>query len=207
MQEILNQFVYWAKQAGTYNLVQCSSGNLSQRLDDTKILVSGTGSWLSRLSADQVAVVSLETGESLNGIRPTGELPLHLGIMQGRTDVNVVLHFQSVAATSLCCANYTPNYNVIIEVPLYIGKVETLPYLKPGSEELAQAVKELPPEVQLVQLSNHGQIAIGNSMEEVIQIAVFFELACQVILNNTNAKVLNEKDISGLQAYAKHRKR
>ena len=208
MQEIMKQFVFWAQQAATHNLVQCSSGNLSQRLDDTQILVSATGSWLSSLSTDQVSIVSLATGESLNGIRPTGELPLHLGIMQERPDINAVLHFQSVAATSLCCATYVPDYNVIIEVPLYIGKVATLPYLKPGSTELAQAVRQLPQDIRMVQMSNHGQIAMGSSLEEVVQMAVFFELACQIILNNANkVNVLLEKDILGLNAYAKQRKR
>jgi ribulose-5-phosphate 4-epimerase/fuculose-1-phosphate aldolase len=205
--DMMEDFIHWAHQAGEYKLNQCSSGNLSQRLGNNTMLVSGTGSWLSTIRREQVAVVNLENGKSMNGIRPTGELPLHLSIMQQRPEINTVLHFQSEAATSLCCADIIPDYNVIIEIPLYVGEVATLPYLPPGSMELAEAVKHLPTNICMIQMSNHGQIAMGASLMEVIQMAVFFELACKVIINNsTKVKILDKEMIYGLKAYASSRK-
>ncbi|MDD3742101.1 MAG: class II aldolase/adducin family protein [Lentimicrobiaceae bacterium] len=203
----MDEFIYWARKAAAYNLVKCSSGNLSQRIDDQQMLVSGTGSWLESLSAEQVAVVDSLTGESLNNVQPTGELPLHLALTRmQRPGINAVLHFQSEAATTLCCADFVPDYNVIIEIPLYVGEVVTLPYLQPGSEALADAVSGLPPHIRMVQMSNHGQIAMGSSLKEVMQKAVFFELACKVIVNsNKGIKRLNHEQIEGLKAYAKSR--
>lgn len=204
---MMNEFIQWSHLTGEYKLIKCSSGNLSQRLNENTMLVSGTGSWLSTILHEQVAVVDIETGKSMNGISPTGELPLHIGIMQHRPEINTVLHFQSEAATSLCCAEIVPDYNVIIEIPLYVGAVATLPYLPPGSAELAEAVKNLPTNICMVQMNNHGQIAMGASLREVIQMAVFFELACQVILNNFNkVKILDKEKTEKLSAYANSRK-
>ncbi|HAH58667.1 MAG TPA: class II aldolase family protein [Bacteroidales bacterium] len=204
---MIDEFIHWAPAAGAYKLIQCSSGNLSQRLDNNTMLVSGTGSWLSTIRRGQISVVDMKDGKSTNGIRPTGELPMHLEIMRQRKEINTILHFQSEAATSLCCADYIPDYNVIIEVPLYVGKVATLPYLPPGSSELVQAVRHLPIDIRMVQLRNHGQIAMGSSLMEVIQMAVFFELACKVIINNADQVITLDNDqMEGLKTYAAGRK-
>jgi ribulose-5-phosphate 4-epimerase/fuculose-1-phosphate aldolase len=34
----------------------------------------------------------------------------------------------------------------------------------------------------LAMMANHGQIVVGKSFDDVIQKAVFFELACEIIL-------------------------
>lgn len=182
----LKQFAYWARQAGKYNLAKCSSGNMSQRLDDGTILISESRAWLSNLKLSQIAHVNLSDRKANNQKVPSGELPLHLSILHARTDVNTILHCQSESATALACRDeIITDYNIIIEVPIYIGNVRHLPFLMPGSEDLAQAVAKASMEADLIQLQNHGQVVMGKNYEEVIQKAVFFELACALILKNS----------------------
>lgn len=150
-----------------------------------------------------VVLVELSTGNILQGKNPTGEFPLHRAVLHANPEVNVVLHCQSPAATALGCTNNVwLDYDVIIEVPIYIGKVEHLPYLKPGSEELANAVAAASRSAGVIQLSNHGQVITGKNYRDVIQKAVFFELACSIIIkNNFNPSSLLHDQISELKGY------
>lgn len=199
----LKEFARWARKVGKYDLARCSSGNLSHRLSDGTIIVSASRSWLSNLKKDQVVQVSSHDGKVLKGNVPTGELPLHLAVMNRNPGINTILHCQSPAATAIACI--TPqdiDYNVIIEVPIYIGNIRHIPYIQPGSQELADAVAEASYSASVIQMQNHGQVIIGNSYQEVIQKAVFFELACNIILKLTfQHSTLKENHIERLKGY------
>lgn len=171
------------REAGERGLLRCSSGNLSQRLGDGRMLVTRTRSWLGRLAEDDIAVCSIADGTSLNNVPPTVEVRFHAGILRARPDVNVVLHYQSPCATALACRKKNRlNYNVIPEIPFYIGPVGHVPYLPPGSPELADAVIEAMTGHDLAMMANHGQITVARDFEHAVQNAEFFELACQILL-------------------------
>jgi ribulose-5-phosphate 4-epimerase/fuculose-1-phosphate aldolase len=117
-------------------------------------------------------------------------------------DVNSVLHFQSPSATTIACMDIKPDYSVIIEIPLYIGEIGHVPFLLPGSEELATAVGVQSVKTDLIQLANHGQVVCGTSYHEVLQKAVFFELACSILLkSNFKAKTIPFDKASILRNY------
>ena len=159
----------------------CSSGNLSWRVGD-KMLVSGTGSWLPVLTPEKVAVCDIMSGQVENGVRPSMESVFHLGILRERPEVNVVLHFQSEYATVVACMKNKPsNFNVTLEVPYRVGGVAVVPYYRPGSLELANAVIEAMKDHDAVLLSNHGQVVCGRDFDEVLERALFFEMACREI--------------------------
>lgn len=205
-QELLSafkEFAKWARKAGKYDLARCSSGNLSHRLDDGTMMVSASRSWLSNLKKDQVVQVSCNDGKVLKGNAPTGELPLHLAVMNRNPGINTILHCQSPAATSIACKiPQDIDYNVIIEVPIYIGNIKHVPYIKPGSQELADAVAEASVNAGVIQMQNHGQVITGNSYKEVIQKAVFFELACNIMLkNNFQYSTIKADHIEHLKGY------
>lgn len=197
------KFVKWARKASEYKLLQCSSGNLSRRLNNDLALVSQSRSWLGNLKKKNIVLLELSTGNILLGKNPSGEFPLHRAVLQANPEINVVLHCQSPAATALACRNDVRiDYEVIIEVPLYLGKVEHLPYLKPGSEELADAVAEACKTSGIIQMANHGQVVTGRNYRETIQKAAFFELACSIIINNGfNSSILTKTQISELKGY------
>ncbi|MFC1636539.1 class II aldolase/adducin family protein, partial [Planctomycetota bacterium] len=65
--------------------------------------ITVTDSWMSTMSKDQIAVCRVDDGAILNGKQPSKEIGFHAGILQERSDVNVVLHYQSPYATTLSC--------------------------------------------------------------------------------------------------------
>ena len=199
-EENIEYFVTHARRYGEAGLMLCSSGNLSWRVGE-KALVSGTGSWLPVLTGERVAVCDVVSGLSENGVRPSMESVFHLGVMRERADVNVVLHFQSEYATVVACMKEKPeSFNVTLEVPYHVGEIAVIPYYCPGSPELAQAVIDGMREHDAVLMSNHGQVVCGKDIDDVLQRALFFEMACRIIVQSGGEyDVLGEKDVENLK--------
>ncbi len=201
--EHINEFLAQAHRVGEAKLTVCSSGNLSWRIGDEAI-VSGTGSWVPTLTAAKVAVCDVATGTVKNGVKPSMESGFHLGIMRARPDVNVVLHFQSEYATAVACMEQKPSdFNVTAEVPCHVGReIPIIPYYRPGSPELAHAVVEAMKSHNSVLLTNHGQVVCGASFDEVFERAMFFEMACRIIVQSQGRySVLTPQEIDDLEIY------
>ena len=199
----INEFVTQARRVGDAGLTVCSSGNLSWRIGD-EALLSGTGSWVPALTAEKVAVCDVATGTVKNGVRPSMESGFHLGIMRARPDVNVVLHFQSEYATAVACMEQKPSdFNVTAEVPCHVGReIPVIPYYRPGSPELAHAVVEAMRSHNSVLLTNHGQVVCGAGFDEVFERAMFFEMACRIIVQTQGRySVLTPQEIDDLEIY------
>lgn len=179
----LSEFVDACHCVGKKGLMQCSSGNLSRRIDGDRMLISGSRTWLVEIRDDQVAICRISDAAPINDVRPSVETGFHAGVLRTRTDANVVLHFQSPFATTLACGSpETIDFNVLPEIAYYIGTIGTVPYLTPGSPELAEAVIQAQETNDMVVLQNHGLVTVGVEYDDAIQKAVFFELACRVIV-------------------------
>lgn len=197
------EFINAAHRAGNEHLMLCSSGNMSWKIGD-KVMISGTGSWLPAIQKEKIAILSLTDGTSLNGIKPSMEHGFHLGVLRNRPDVDVVLHFQSEYATTIACMKNKPsNFNVTAEVPCHVGKeIPVIPYYRPGSPELAQAVVEALKEHDSCLLTNHGQVVCGKDFNSAFEKAMFFEMACRIIVQSgMNYTVLTEEEIRDLDKY------
>ncbi|NDW08665.1 class II aldolase/adducin family protein [Dysgonomonas sp. 520] len=203
--EHIAKFIEQANRVGKERLQLCSSGNLSWRIDDNIALISGTGSWLPRLAEENVSVCDISTGMRIDGPKPSMESTFHLGVLRERKDMNVVLHFQSQYATVVSCMKNKPkNYNVVAEVPCYCGReIPVIPYFRPGSPELAKAVSEALTNHDCALMSKHGQVVCGKDFDDAFQKAVFFELACSIIVRagEGNYLTLTDEEIHDLDVY------
>lgn len=203
--EQVERFIAMAHRAGRERLMLCSSGNLSWRIDDDLALVSGTGSWVPDLKPENVALCRISDRERLEGPKPSMEIGFHLGVLHRRPEVNVVLHFQSEYATVVSCMKEKPaDFNVTAEVACHPGaRIPVIPYFRPGSPELAEAVIEALSEHDCALMSSHGQVVCGKDFDEAFQRAVFFEMACRIIVlaGKGNYDTLSEHDVADLETY------
>jgi len=200
--ESVKAFVRAGREAAARGLMRCSSGNLSWRVDAEHMLATATRSWVSRLTEDDVVVLRIADGIVLNGRKPTIEVAFHAGILRARPDIDVVMHFQTTYATMLACQEAERvNYFVIPEIPFYIGPIGHVPYLTPGSQQLADAVVETMRDHNLAIMANHGQVTVARDLDYAIQNAEFFELACQIIVQSgADVRPLTEEAVRELRA-------
>lgn len=200
----IEEFVRQARRVGAAGLTICSSGNLSWRLENDEVLLSGTGSWVPELTSDRVSVCRLSTGEVLNGVRPSMESVFHMGVMRRREDVNAVLHFQSPYATAVACMDRRPdNFNFTAEMALHVGEtIPMIPYFRPGSPELASHVIDALTEHNSAMLLKHGQVVCGKDFDQAFERAMFFEMGCRIaVLNGSNVNPLTPEEIGDLESY------
>lgn len=199
----IEAFLAAAHEIGDRKLTRCSSGNLSWRIGELA-LVSGTGSWVPELRKEQVSICRIATGEWINGVKPSMESTFHLTVMRNRPEVNVVLHCQSICATTVACMKNKPqNFNVTAELPCHCGsEIAVVPYYRPGSPELAQAVVEAMKDHDSVLLEKHGQVFVGKDFKEAIERAEFLEMACEIILRSgMSYNTLTLEEIDDLDKY------
>jgi ribulose-5-phosphate 4-epimerase/fuculose-1-phosphate aldolase len=213
-------FIEFAHDVAKNNLVRASSGNISARTDFNTLLITISGSWLEKLTYDDMIECSMQDDENESTSRqsghliqsikskPSSEIEMHRHILNSRKDINVVLHCQSQYATLLTCQNGfedidISNLSVIPEIPYYIKQLGCIGYYKPGSIELAKAVgASAYMGNNVILLKNHGQVIVGRDFNETLQRAIFFELACSIVFSSLQCDIctLSSKDIRELQS-------
>ena len=88
---LIEQLIHVAGSAVRAGLVLGSGGNLSARLDDGTIAVTGKGTWLDTLRPDQFAILDL-AGRQVGGAVASSEWKLHTALYEARPDANAVVH-------------------------------------------------------------------------------------------------------------------
>lgn len=206
--DVYAQLITFGAAAAAEKLLISTCGNASLRLDDETMLISGTGSELRQLAADQISRVRLADGAHLSGPKPSMEVDLHRLVYLARPGAGAVLHCQSPGATLLAChADPPQDLNFIPEIPVYVGRPVYVEYAAPGSDRLAGHVADAfaDPEVNVVQMRNHGQTYAGKSWRALIRSAVFFEFACWMALQGTALRTIPATDVATLRDYGRER--
>lgn len=147
-----------------------TSGNVSARVTGG-MLVSPSGVVPAVLTADQIVFVS-DAGEwDPDGPRPSSEWRMHLGILAARPEAAAVVHCHSRHATILACAGREiPALHYMVAVAGG-DRVPLAPYATFGTAELADGIAATLKGYRACLMANHGQIAIGRSLDEALAIA------------------------------------
>lgn len=172
-------------------LTRGTSGNVSTR-DPRSGLVAITPSGLpySALTSADVTVVDLD-GRVIDGSRkPSSETPMHCAVYRASqaAEGGAIVHTHSPFATAFAVMNrdLPP-----ITVPLaLLGNVPVVPFMMPGSAELAAAVASAIAAGQPTKtlnttcclLQNHGLVCTGPSLEKALESAVYVEEGAQVAI-------------------------
>jgi len=129
--KMMTSFIEACHEIGKRQLLRCSSGNMSFRINKKYMLITASRSWKGSITPSEVTLCDIEDEHVISGKKPSVEIFFHAGILRSRPDINVVLHFQSPNATVISCAKRNINYFVIPEIPFYIGKIVRIPFFYP----------------------------------------------------------------------------
>lgn len=201
---IESRIIELAGRASALGLLRSTCGNISARVEEGRFAISGSGSYLGNLQPSDIAYVGVDDPTRRSGARPSSETPMHRAIYLARPEIGAVLHFQSLAATTLACAQtWEVDLNLIPEYPVYVRDTVAVPYFTPGTDALAEAVGQavLGNEARIVVMRNHGQIALGGDLNEALQAAEFFEFAAQIALQGLALRTLNAQERADLVRY------
>ncbi|WP_439575825.1 3-oxo-tetronate 4-phosphate decarboxylase [Phreatobacter sp.] len=196
--------VRWGRSLFERGLTPGSSGNMSVRLADG-FLFTPTNSCLGFLEAGRLSRLDAD-GRHVAGDAPTKELPLHFAFYEARPSARAVVHLHSTHATALSCLADTDPEDAIPPVTPYVvmrvGKVPVLPYVRPGSADIAPLIRERAAAHPAVLLGNHGPVVAGTSLEAAVFAMEELEETARLVMLTRGMKVrlLGAADVADLDA-------
>jgi ribulose-5-phosphate 4-epimerase/fuculose-1-phosphate aldolase len=145
-----------------------STGNISARTDDGGLLVSPTGTSFGRLDPARLSRFDSQ-GRLIDGDPPTKEMPLHAAFYDTRSTAGAVVHLHSCHSVALSMMPDVDADNFLPPLTPYaimkLGKVQLLPFFRPGDPAMGQAVRGLAGKRSAVMLANHGPVVAGRDVE------------------------------------------
>ncbi|KAA9367319.1 aldolase [Ochrobactrum sp. Sa2BUA5] len=161
-----------AKSMYDRGLTAGSSGNISARLSDGRLLVTPTGSCFGRLDPQRLSLFD-QQGRLLDGDPPTKEMSLHTAFYETRgARAKAVVHLHSCHSVALSLLPDTDPDNMLPPLTAYsiikLGKVKMLPYFMPGDPAIGAAIKGLAGKRSAVMLANHGPVVAASDLQAAV---------------------------------------
>jgi L-fuculose-phosphate aldolase len=176
--ESSDQLVAIGERLAAAELVRFSEGNLSVRVDESRVLVTSSGSDLGRLAPADLVEVNLET--SLVPPQATSEVQLHLEIYRRRADVRAIVHAHPPQLLRLDAAGGRPRSRVIEDRGRMLGRVVSAAHFKEGSLALAEAAASALARDNACVLCGHGAVTLGSSLMQAFVRMLDFERAASL---------------------------
>lgn len=178
-----------AKQAEELGLCKHKSGNFSLKLNDF-ILITPSGILRKNLTPDDICVINRKNNEvieSINNLKPSTELNMHLEIYNNCKNIVAIVHTHSKFATSFAAANLEIP-PIISESKLIFGNdgfIKVVPYFTPGSIELAKNVSSIIKNTNVCLLERHGTVAVSEkNISDAFLKAQYIEEVAEIYLYN-----------------------
>jgi L-fuculose-phosphate aldolase len=208
--ELRRDLVRFSRMLHRLGFMPGTSGNLSVRLDDQRLLVTPTGVSKFLLRSADMVIVDLQ-GRQLEGSRKvTSEVSMHLAVYHHRGDVTAVIHSHPPIATAFACVGRGLEEILCQEAVMTLGVVPLATYATTGTEEVAASLAPLIPDHDAILLANHGAVSYGGTLlqafqkmetvEHLAQIAlVAHQLGAPRILKHEQVKQLRDAKTKYLQ--------
>jgi len=163
-------------------LITATGGNLSIRIPSTKLLwITPSALFKGDLRPDVMVRIDLE-GRSLDedARSPSSEWRMHTAVYRARPDVEAVIHAHAPYATMLVMSGL-PFLPISTEAA-FLGDVPRVPFIMPGTQELADVVTAALGPGPAVLLQNHGILIAATSLRRAADLAEVLERTSQLIL-------------------------
>ncbi len=189
----LNELCFFAEYLSKKGLIIGSEGNISIR-DKDGFWITPSKKIKELLNPKDISFVNWE-GKSLKG-NPSSEWIMHWKIYLKNPLTKSVIHTHPIYVLLLDFLGFNFDSFVLPEAGLILNKIKVLPYLKPGSEELANIVSSFSDVYKIMVLSRHGALTWGENIEEAVNFTLILEKICKIeyLLKNFGG-VKNENKI------------
>jgi L-fuculose-phosphate aldolase len=165
--EILEAVCEACRRLHAWGLIAAGDGNVSARLDDGRIAITPSGVPKARLSPADLAFLDSE-GVQISG-RPSSEQLMHLAVYKACPEARCVVHAHPPTAIAWTVAwpelEELPG-DALPELILAAGRIPVVPYARPGTAAMGEALTPFLPDHRLLLLARHGALCWGEDLEE-----------------------------------------
>jgi sugar (pentulose or hexulose) kinase/phosphoglycerate dehydrogenase-like enzyme/ribulose-5-phosphate 4-epimerase/fuculose-1-phosphate aldolase/putative sterol carrier protein len=173
--DIRDEVVRTVEEMYAHGLITSTGGNVSVRIPGKdEVWITPNSSFKGALRPDMLVRVDLEgnpIGDS--PYAPSSERMLHCAVYHNSPNVGAVIHSHAPKATILGLAGL-PFLPISTEAA-FIGEIPRVPFIMPGTAELADAVGVAAKEAPAVIMQNHGLIVGGQSLRHASDLTLIIE--------------------------------
>ena len=183
-QKLRQAVIATARQLNPLGINQGTSGNVSVRAGTGKkagLLITPSGVPYDDLTPGRIVWMNLD-GRFEGDWQPSSEWRLHREIYRRRPDVGAVCHAHPPHALAFACARRPLPALMPEAVMVLEGEVPVAPYAAPGTDAVAESVRELIARRPCLLLANHGAVTTGRDMEQALHRMETLERVAQTAL-------------------------
>ncbi len=144
------------------------------------MVIKPSGIDYMKIEVEDIPVLDLNGNQVEGDKDPSSEYDMHRIFYKNREDVRAVVHTHSTYSTTISCLNWEiPAVHYLIAFSGY--KVPLAEYATYGTPELAEnAYQAMGDKYNATLLSNHGLLAVGNSIENAFAAAEEIEFCAEL---------------------------
>ncbi len=204
--DVREQLVEVVNELYAAQLITATGGNVSVRVPDAADSAWITPSQLFKGDLSPEILVRIDlAGKALgeDARSPSSEALMHTAVLKARPDVQAVVHCHAPYATIL--ANAGLPFLPISTEAAFLVKIGRIPFVMPGTRELADAIVAALGDGWAVLMQNHGLLVAGRSLRRAADVCEIIERTAQVIVGcysvGREPPVLPEETVEMLAKY------
>lgn len=164
-------------------LVACD-GNLSVRVGEDRVLITGSGFCKGRLKPGNFTLVDM-AGKILRGPKPARDLRMHLAAYRAVPSIRAITHAHPPVTSGFSMTDWDPRDIALPEALLTLRGIACTGYCTPTSIEVPLEVERVlaeNPEARAILLAGHGALTLGENLWDAFYKLETLELFFQATL-------------------------